>query len=363
MSSASVRRDSARDAAAPAPRVSWIGVVVALAVGVIVAVAAAELVVRVAMPHWREFWSGWFITTDAAAGVAVGRAGYDGYFAQNNGDFRMRVRINESGLRDPAPAAAANGQIWAVGDSMTFGWGVEIEQTYAKLAERALGRGVYNLASPGADVMGYEALIKRMPEGVRPAAVVVGLVLENDLAEYRASQPAAPTPASEAPAASGVRDDLKIWLTTNSALYNFVATALKRSEAITDLLIRAGLVERAQGYRHVFDSANVDALVGSTAEELATLKRLLPDGAPFAVLVVPGRFEIRDRDPIFQGVRERMLAALAVRGIDAIDVFDRFAAAGFAATHFTHDGHWNARGHEIAGQAVAGWLRTKGLAR
>ena len=360
MSSASASREAARVADGPRPPVTKPGAVLALVAGSVVALLAAELALRVAMPHWREFWSGWFVTTDAAAGVAVGRAGYDGYFAQNNGDFRVRIRINESGLRDPAPAATANGQIWAVGDSMTFGWGVEIEQSYAKLAERALGRGVYNLASPGADVMGYEALIKRMPEGVRPAAVVVGLVLENDLAEYRAApQPAAP--ASDAPAASGMRDDLKIWLTTNSALYNFFATALKRSDAIADLLIRAGLVERAQGYRYVFDSANVDALVASTAEELANLKRLLPDGAPLAVLVVPGRFEIRDRDPIFRGVREKMLAALAARGIEAIDVFDRFAAAGFVPTHFIHDGHWNARGHEIAGQAVAAWLGTKGL--
>jgi lysophospholipase L1-like esterase len=332
----------------------------------VLALLAAEAAVRVAMPHWREFWSGWFITTDRVDGtvVAIGRPGYDGMFAQNNGDFRVRIRINDLGLRDDVPGTAANGQVWAVGDSMTFGWGVEADQTYAKVAEHALGRGVYSVASPGADVIGYESLVKRMPAGVRPAAVIVGLVLENDLADYAAArQPATPTPAAENPPASEpLSDRLKILLTERSALYNFFAVALKRSDVITNFLVSVGLIQQAQSYSHNLDGADLDAETASTADELQNLQHLLPDGTPFAVLVVPGRFEVRDGDARFHAAREKMLAALKAHGIAAIDVFDAFKAAGFAATHFAHDGHWNARGHDIAGRAVADWLRGQGLA-
>ena len=362
MSSASARRDAQRVAGAP-PRVTRAGALVALLVGIILAVPAAEIVTRIAMPHWREFWAGWFITTDPANGVAVGRAGYDGTFAQNNGDFRVRIRINELGLREAAPAAAANGQIWAVGDSMTFGWGVEAEQTYAKIAERALNRGVYNVASPGADVIGYEGLVKRMPAGVRPAAVIVGLVLENDLTDYPAARQVvtAPMPANNTDEAP-FNERAKVWLTRNSALYNFFAVSLKRSDVVTNALISLGLVAEAQSYQRVLDGKDIDKQIVYTADELVILKRLVPDGVPFGVLIVPSRFEIRDGDARYYGVRTKMLAALGARGIATIDVFDRFAAAGFAATHFVHDGHWNARGHEIAGAAVAAWLRGQGLA-
>lgn len=228
MSSTSLPRDAPRAAGTP-PRLTWAGALLALIVGGVLALAAAEAAVRVAMPHWREFWSGWFITTDRTSGfpVAVGRAGFDGMFAQNNGDFRVRVRINDLGLRDDVPAAAANGQVWAVGNSMTFGWGVEADQAYAKVAERALGRGVYNVASPGADVIGYENLIKRMPAGVRPAAVIVGLVLENDLADYAAESQAAAAPpaAASAPASEPLSDRLKILLTEE----NWRCTTFSRS--------------------------------------------------------------------------------------------------------------------------------------
>lgn len=362
MSSASARPEP-REAAGAPPRITWAGGIVALLVGGILALLAAEIALRIAMPHWREFWSGWFITSEPHADgvVAIGRPGYRGTFAQNNGDFRVEVRINEIGLRNDAPAAAANGQVWVVGDSMSFGWGVETEQTYAKVAERAAGRGVYNVASPGTDVVGYQVLLQRMPAGVRPAAVIVGLVLENDVVDYRARR--APASQHAASARGSSRDWLKMELTANSALYNFFAVSLKRSDVVTNFLVSIGFVEPAQGYRHVLDGVDVDELIDQTAGELANLQRLLPQDAPLGVLVIPSRFEIRDNDPLYRGLRTKMLAALAARGIATIDVLDGFRSAGFAATHFAHDGHWNARGHEIAGQAVAAWLRTKGLAQ
>lgn len=131
---------------------------------------------------------------------------------------------------------------------------------------------------------------------------------------------------------------------------------------VTNFLVSIGLVQQAQGYSHILDGADIDTLVTATADELKNLQHLLPQGAPLGVLIVPSRFEVRDADPRYHAVRAKMLAALAARGIASIDVFDAFKAAGFSATHFAHDGHWSARGHEIAGLAVADWLRGQGLA-
>jgi len=344
-------------------KTGWAGRLIALLGGGVLALSAAEIVVRTAMPHWREFWAGGFITVDTSAGTAllIGRPGYDGMFAQSDGDFRVRVRINEHGLRNDAPVTAAHGQIWAVGDSMTFGWGVEAEQTFAEVAERAIGRGVYNVAWPGADVRGYHALIKRMPADVRPAAVIVGLIVENDLAAYSAIRSGTLAFETDVGGDLGPLYWVKELLAASSALYNFLAVTLKRSNIVVNILVAIGVVDQTLAYPDLPDRADVDASIASTADELVALRRLLPEDAPFAVLVVPGRFEIRDGDPLYRDVRMKMHAALAARGIAAIDVFEDLRSAGFAATHFAHDGHWNARGHEIAGQAVAAWLRTQGL--
>ena len=78
---------------------------------------------------------------------------------------------------------------------------------------------------------------------------------------------------------------------------------------------------------------------------------------PFAVLIAPARFELRDNDRFYTGLRRRLTAALRQRNIAVIDPTAGFMAAGFSPTHFVHDGHWSPLGHEIAGKAVAGWLR------
>ena len=71
-----------------------------------------------------------------------------------------------------------------IGDSMTFGWGVEHAEMYSRVLENLLGRPVYNLASPGTDICGYQSMVARMPQSAKPRAVVVGLILENDVREY-----------------------------------------------------------------------------------------------------------------------------------------------------------------------------------
>ena len=83
---------------------------------------------------------------------------------------------------------------------------------------------------------------------------------------------------------------------------------------------------------------------------------MLPGGVDFAVLVAPVRFEIKLKDPDYRSLRLKSVAALRGRGIDVIDPFPSFKAAGFESTHFAHDGHWTALGHRIAAQAAAEWL-------
>jgi len=335
---------------------TFAGRLIAIVIGLLLFAAVAEVASRFLMPQWSEFYSGRFMRAvyDERFGwFAKGTPGFDGWFAQNNGDFRVHIRINDFGLRNDRPVSAADGAIWVVGDSMTFGWGVEEDERYSAVIGRLLGHPTYNIASPGTNVCGYRALVAHMPETAKPAAVVVGLVLENDLMEYDCTARAASGPPADSESLMGA----KIWLTGHSALYNVLAASLKRVDIVRQTLIAVGLVNKEQTHKQEFASARAETVATSTAAELANLHKQLPAGTPYAVLIVPARFEIADGDPPYRDARVTLAKELQARGIGVIDPFDAFRAAGFEPTHFIHDGHWSPLGHRIAGEAAAEWLR------
>lgn len=343
------------------------GILVALSLGCVFMLVAAEGVLRFAMPHWREFYSGWFIRTIRVPDhgvVTTGLPGFDGFFAQYNGDFRVRVRLNDFGLRNPDPVDKAGGRVWVIGDSMTFGWGVGQDEIYSSVAGRLLKVPTYNIASPRNNVCGYQALLARMPESVRPSAVIIGLVLENDVRAYdcRAEAKSAEGGTPSGNGTQQVRvESVNIFLTKYTALYNFFAVSLTRVAFIQDALGAFGLIEKPHTYERSLSEAKLERAIERTAAEIDALRTMLPAGTPLAVLIVPGRFEIKNGDPFFRELRQGMGRALAGRGIAAIDPIEEFTRAGFEPTHFPHDGHWSPLGHEIAGRTTARWLRGQGI--
>lgn len=344
------------------------GIVVAVLIGIALMIGIAEIAMRILFPHWSEFYSGRFMKIEAVPGhtqILTGNPAFDGYFAQNNGDFRVRITINQEGFRDPKPLDAADGAVWIIGDSMAFGWGVEFDQTYAAVIGAEGRVSTYNVASPGTDVCGYQALNARMPKHLKPIAVIVGLILENDVHSYDC--PASAREQANLPAAPASEHltlgKMKEALTQYSALYNAVAVSLKRVRPIVEALELIGLIRKEHAYRVTFGESEIQPLVMQTAAEVDRLKAAFGPNVPFGVLITPGRFEIRDGDPFYRKLRERMVAALKARDIAVIDPFDSLNKAGFKQTHFAHDGHWSPLGHRIAGEAATAWLRQQGVAR
>jgi hypothetical protein len=316
---------------------------------------------RVFMSEWRDFSSGRFLTLIAVPGhgvTSIGVPGFDGAFAQNNGDFRVRVRINQFGLRNDEPVEAAAGRVWIMGDSMSFGWGVEHDETYAQILADRLRVATYNVATPGSNVCGWQALYARMPKGIRPAAVVVGLTIENRVAVLDCAAHANDTLA-KGPGAISL-PAVKGFLTRNAALYNFITVSLKRIDLAGLVLTRIGLIEDPE--RIIFhgnDPSRANDMIAATAAELDRLRGMISTETPFVVALFPARYELRDGTGHFRRLRIGMAEALTRRGFDTLDLFSDFNAAGFEATHFAHDGHWNARGHRIAGEALARWFSAR----
>ena len=348
------------------------GALIALLMGVVFLTLLSEAILRVAMPNWREYASAWFMVlnhTPGYADVTLGRPGFDGFFSQNNGDFRSHIRINDFGLRDDEPVTAANGRLWVIGDSMSFGWGVERDRIYTQVIGEHLAVDTYNVAGPGTNVCGWQTLYGRMPKEVVPAAVVVGLTIENRMAVYDCPAEVRDAEAAQhRPPPSTTMGELldpmttKMYLTAHSALYNFFAVSLKRVGAFERSLEAVGVVRKPQMLMHDQHSAEEAAkMVETTADALRDLRAMVPPEIPFLVVLFPARFEIRDGNAYFHDLRVAEAEALAARGIATLDLLPQFKQAGIEGTHFAHDGHWSEAGHRIAGEAIAGWFSDNGL--
>jgi hypothetical protein len=117
-----------------------------------------------------------------------------------------------------------------------------------------------------------------------------------------------------------------------------------------------GIVSEGHEYRRSLADDVLEDAVTRTAEEIVAVRALFPLEVPFAVLVAPVRFELKDNDAFYKRLRLAMRDALRSRGIAFIDPYEGFAKAGFQPTHFAHDGHWSALGHALAGEHASAWL-------
>jgi hypothetical protein len=93
-------------------------------------------------------------------------------------EFRTRITTNSKGLRDREYGGERSDKplILTLGDSVTFGWGVELDETYPKQLER-LFKGSVDVVNAG--VWGYNTLqeieyVKSGASGYRPDLVMVG---------------------------------------------------------------------------------------------------------------------------------------------------------------------------------------------
>ena len=111
-------------------------------------------------------------------------------FRLQSAEFDCGVKINALGFRDRefGPKPEGRTRILAVGDSFTYGWGVEANESWPKVLEarlRQLGHDVEvaNLGKPGASPATYAEIASRAVPVLKPDLVIVGILQGEDLAQ------------------------------------------------------------------------------------------------------------------------------------------------------------------------------------
>jgi HEAT repeat protein/lysophospholipase L1-like esterase len=298
------------------------------AVSVALFLGAAEMIARIAEPpaapppadyitDWQS-WDGDFYTVKS---TAVGWPPWEDY--------------NTEGLRDREHTTQKRPGTWRIaclGDSVTLGWGILPQQAYPQVLEelaeaRGLDLDVMNVAlggwSPRQELIAYRRIARRY----RPDQVLVGICL-NDVAEMQNNLSRPPALLAE--------------LHRRSALVRRIVRAREREiGAVEELFSSPGAPQVREGYQRMF-------------ADLRTLRsEVRADGARFAILVFPFRFQVAPGapPPLAQRTIEAfcksegipfldLLPALAVLGEPAFHDYDHFSPAGarLVAEHVLESG-------------------------
>jgi HEAT repeat protein/lysophospholipase L1-like esterase len=238
---------------------------------------------------------------------------------------------NGDGLRDRDHEVArtpGTRRVVCLGDSTTLGWGVSPQEAYPQVLEEMLeSEGdrteVLNVALGGWSTRQELIAYRRVARKYRPDVVILGICL-NDVAEMQNNLSRPPR-----------------WL-----------AALYRRSALVRRLVRAREREIAQ-VEQLFsepDSPGVRAGYARMFADLKTLRdEVRSDGAAFAVLIFPFRFQVKPEAP--PPYAQRTIAAFCkAQGIPYLDLLPAIGRAGRESFHDID--HFSAAGARLVAAEV-----------
>ena len=295
----------------------WLAAVCLAVAGLVVSLAALEVGIRFIAPQDLRFFD-W--TSIKRPSQKTGRAYEYIPGGQNPRYLGAPVSINRLGLRDgeiTVPKPAGTVRLVAVGDSVTFGYGVRLEDTWVKVLERRLnatGGRRYEVVNAGVEETGieyYESFTRTEAAPLQPDLVLVGITL-NDVRWYRRNE----RPVDQSFRASALRRAR----TANATLVLHSHLYLASYLSLKSVLYGLGLIDvnRAHAYDFaalVNPSPEQDRAWESTETHLrATIDAARGHGWPIAFVVFPVEPQL---GPDAAELYRRRLGMVISRGAEA----------------------------------------------
>lgn len=309
-------------------------------------------------------------------------------------DFRITIHSNALGYRDPdrGPKGGAF-RILALGDSFTFGWGVEREDTFEARMERLhadAGTGppleVINAGVPGYNL--YQSVLALEKKGwkVDPDIVLFGAFVQNDFSANLTTE------EWIARKKSGKKKEdkpaLAAWLEANSQAWVWLRTRYKSSYRLQRTWYKITRVFKPEKERHRYRSLMVfrEPFSEEMKREWRLTEKLLlrlrddvrARGRRLLIVLFPPELQTK-RERWKKDIRKidlegssfdiekpnkRLAAFCRANGISLLDLLPVFRASVDAGQelYLTSDHHWNAEGHRLAAETILkdlyarGWL-------
>lgn len=323
----------------------------------LIALVAGEIIIRIG---WPQPLLPRYVTD---SGFGIRRHSPDVSTWHTTPDYQVAVRTNSMGIRSDREYAKekADGviRIIGLGDSYTFGFGVTVEDTFLyRLEKRLQDDGfdieVINLGVAGSGTAEELIMLRKVALDLDPDYVIVGYYT-NDLADNtRAAlfeldaDGALQTKNAEYLPGVRIRDTLYSfaiyrYLAETSHLMYFARGAL--SEILQNRLRKANLSTGPS------DDAGERRLTAALLDEV--FLECERNGVACCILNIPARYNLDGNLP------SDLLQQIGADNI--VDVYAQIKeAAKSEKMYWTRsDGHWTPRGHEIAAEALADWIRRR----
>lgn len=344
--------------------------VILLIAGSLAGLCLAEVMVRLLAPQVMEPHPRGFYIADDKIGFrpASHRSGIITTY-----EWSVKVRTNSLGLRerelDQLPHHSR--RILALGDSFTFGAGVEEKAAYPRLIEASLRKSGLPLVVVNSGVSGYGTVqqvrwLVRIIGSVKPDVVLVGFFVGNDfydnlaLNKYQVIDGYLTSTLDHGTRLYltqklGISPELKIKLRTHLHLYPLLMNAW------TNLLILTGKADTESQYEiyRTDLTENIRNAVDVTRDAFIQLKQISSRMAiPVGVVIIPdarvASIISKRRNYNFARPGNILLDLGNKLGIPVLDLTPLFTDR--EDLYYPADGHWTREGHQLAADSIASWL-------
>jgi hypothetical protein len=329
-------------------------------VSLVLSLVVLEYVVRWAIPAYDPSGRIAFIDGAEASKIVgypvpvLGRPNTVQRQIKNTGDFDVEVSFNKYGFRDDRDVADIRPDDYVVvGDSVSFGWGVEEKDRVSERLEPMIGQRVFNISLP-VGILDTEKLIAyASSRGAQIKRLIFILSTENRLIEaVDVSHPSQAVLPTKLPAELL---QAKKFLMENSATYFLVTSLIHRNPTLKDIAVRAGLIFPAQ--EAIIDKPYDAAAVTATADYLAQMSQRYE----MLLVVVPSRgiwFGHTQAEAL--KTHEELISALIAHRIDVMDLkklYDSYPDP--LSVYFPNDGHWRPEIHGAAAGEISRHIKSK----
>lgn len=285
----------------------------------------------------------------------------------------VEVRVNELGLRGaettPAPPPGTR-RLLVLGDSVVYGDGLVVADTFAVLLEHELNRDaatpteVLNGAAPGYDTPAELAYLRDVGLALAPDALVLGVSL-NDYTPAPGLTPwgfltVKPEERSRVPWLGNHSEfyTLARWVIVYARGGHWYQRAATASPAQPPSKEGWAALDRGIAVMHKrFYAAPAAAVWDRVQSALVGIRDLAKaHDLPLAVVIFPERDQIESEPPNLDPQR-RWLALCRALDLHCLDLVPAFAEAASSGPLFQDTQHPNAAGMRVAARATAAFLR------
>lgn len=303
-------------------------------------------------------------------------------------EFRVDVRTNNIGLREDRDYEGHPVDIAFIGDSYTFGWGVEAGERYSDVVRQAFpGLQVWSYAYPnGHSPVNYLAYLQQNPNLV-PDVLVLGLFAFNDLADdtadavvsYRdgliesVGSKSMEVDANGFVVAKGYRPPRfpsSAWWMSHTAIGRTLNVARHRIRTGGETVAKPGEwrnLDRGEWNETAMLALDHVRRIDKLAREAGST--LLVFYIPFPSYIVetpvcvyaPERCSEQLESNLLGDALAEWAASEDIHFIDPVEYFRVLTAQG-QQLYFSYDAHWTVQGHAAAAKLVADYLEIYGLA-